>query len=103
MQSFGKTPHLSWEGGKFVRVQIFFLIGCKDCTHLAVSGPISRNYVVLDLRGTDFSIIVQIYAQSRIKREYPPRDGMSWPLPATEQEELLEWPLTAPVSVAAIV
>ena len=29
-------------------------------------------------------------AVSRIKRGYPPRANMSWPLPATEQEEMLE-------------
>ena len=29
-------------------------------------------------------------ALSRIKRGYPPRAKMSWPLPATEQEETLE-------------
>ena len=40
-------------------------------------------------------------ALSRIKREYPPRAKMSWPLPATATEELLEWPVTAPVNVAS--
>ena len=35
-------------------------------------------------------------ALSRIRRGYPPRGGVCWPLPATEQDELLEWPLTAP-------
>ena len=39
-------------------------------------------------------------ALSRIKRGYPPRAKMSWPLPATATEELQEWPLTAPVNVA---
>ena len=39
-------------------------------------------------------------ALSRIKRGHPPRARMSWPLPATESQELLEWPLTAPVYVA---
>ena len=39
-------------------------------------------------------------ALSRIKRGYPPRAKMSWPSPATSSEELLEWPLTAPVNVA---
>ena len=32
----------------------------EDCTHLAFSGPISRNYVVLELCGMGFSITVQI-------------------------------------------
>ena len=40
-------------------------------------------------------------ALSRIKRGLPPRARMSWPLPATASEELLEWPLAAPGNVAS--
>ena len=40
-------------------------------------------------------------ALSRTKRGHPPRAKMSWPLSATESEELSEWRLTASVNVAA--
>ena len=40
-------------------------------------------------------------ALSRIKRRYPPRAKMSWPLPATGQEKMLEWQLAVPVVAAA--
>ena len=70
--------------------------------------------MVLELCGMDIAIFVcKLSAQcsgvikssardalSRIKREYPPRAKMSWPLPVTATEELLEWPLAAPVNVA---
>ena len=69
--------------------------------------------MVLDLCGMDFSISVQIeYAMfgrdqgvgtGRFEQNQAgilPRAKMSWPLPMTASEELLEWPLTAPVKVA---
>ena len=76
----------------------------------AFGGPVPRNQVVLELCCMDISISVQVECAMfgshqgvggrRIKRGYPPRANMRWPLPATASEELLEWPLTAPVTVA---
>ena len=82
-------------------------------TSLAFSGPTSRYYVVLELCGMDFSISVQVeYAMfgrdqgvgtGRLEQnqaEIPAFSKMSWPVPATTSEELLEWLLAAPVKVA---
>ena len=51
-----ETPQ-GWDWDKFVRVHIFPLAG-RLHTH-AFSGAISKNHVVLELCGMDFSITVQ--------------------------------------------
>ena len=70
---------------------------------VAFSGPVPRYHVVLELCGMDIAIFVQVECAmyggvikasardvlSRIKRGYPFRAKMSWPLPATATEELL--------------
>ena len=40
-------------------------------------------------------------ALSSMKRGYPPRAKKSWPLPATDHEEMLEFPL--PVVAAGLI
>ena len=102
----------SWAGGSPSTCKGIYSNWVENRASLAFSGPISRYYVVLELCGMDFSIPVQIeYAMfgrdqgvgaGRFEQEgHPQRAKMSWPLPATESEELLEWPLTAPVNVVA--